>query len=195
MTDDKRRKKRLPRRMTPERLEKAALHYLERYASSRVNLERVLLRKVRRAAQAHGSEPGPMIAAIEPLLDRLEKNGFLDDGAYAEARARSLFRQGNSRRLIGLKLRQKGIAGDRIDAALQALEEALDGNDEDYDLLAAQRYARRRRLGPYRIGAGKPDQDRRDLAVLARQGFTLDTARKALAINNNRMEDQDLSLE
>lgn len=185
MAGETHQKKRLPRRMTPERLEKAALHYLERYASSRVNLERILRRKVLRATQAHGTEPETMMAAIGPLLDRLEKNGFLDDGAYALARARSLFRQGNSRQRIGQKLGQKGVSGDQIDAALQALEENLGGNREDAELIAATRYAQRRRLGPYRLGAAKPDQERRDLAAMARQGFTLDISLKALKLKNH----------
>jgi regulatory protein len=112
----------------------------------------------------------------------------LDDQAYALSKARSLFRQGNSRRRIALKLRQKGLAGDLVDLALQALGESLEGNEEDYDLLAARRYAQRRRLGPYRVGAAKPDQERRDLAALARQGFTLDIARKALETKLDPME-------
>lgn len=177
--------------MTPDRLEKAALHYLERYASSRANLERILRQRVLRSAQAHGNAQEAAIAAIAPLLDRLQKNGLLDDEAYALSKARSLFRQGDSRRRIALKLRQKGLATDLIDAALQALEESLDGNEEDYDLLAARRYAQRRRLGPYRVSAAKPDQERRDLAALARQGFTLDIARKALETNLDPMEHQD----
>jgi regulatory protein len=191
MNDETRRIKRLPRPMTPDRLEKAALHYLERYASSRANLERILRQRVLRSAQAHGNAQEAAIAAIAPLLDRLQKNGLLDDEAYALSKARSLFRQGDSRRRIALKLRQKGLATDLIDAALQALEESLDGNEEDYDLLAARRYAQRRRLGPYRVSAAKPDQERRDLAALARQGFTLDIARKALETNLDPMEHQD----
>ena len=41
-----------PKPPTQERLEKAALHYLERYAASSEGVRRVLMRKVERAARA-----------------------------------------------------------------------------------------------------------------------------------------------
>jgi len=68
-----------PRKVTAESLERAALHYLERYASSAVNLRRVLMRRVLRAAEAHGSEPADGAALVDALVARVRQGGLLDD--------------------------------------------------------------------------------------------------------------------
>ena len=195
-TKKRKAKTRLPLRADPERLERAALHHLERYASSRANLERVLTRKVQRSARTHGTDSAEGIAAIAPILARLEKSGLLDDRLFAQTKARRLFGQGSSRRRIAAKLRQDGIAEALISETLGYLRETLaaDGlTGAEQELAAAMRYAQRRRLGAFRLRPGKPDQDRRDLAALARQGFSLDIARKALALGryNDQVGDYD----
>ena len=55
---------------TEERLMKAALHYLDRYGSSRENLKRVLGRKVMRAARELELDPGDFDAMIEAVVAR-----------------------------------------------------------------------------------------------------------------------------
>ena len=50
------KRRRVPRKATPKRLERVALHYLERYSSSSENLRRVLMRRVERSARAHGTD-------------------------------------------------------------------------------------------------------------------------------------------
>jgi len=54
-----------PRKITAQRLENMALYYLGRYASSSANLRRVLMRKVERAAAAHGADPAEGAKLIE----------------------------------------------------------------------------------------------------------------------------------
>ena len=57
MTRDQPPARKPPRRVTAQYLENAALHYLQRFASSSASLRRVLMRKVDRSAQAHGTDP------------------------------------------------------------------------------------------------------------------------------------------
>lgn len=66
-----------PKPLTPERLRKAALAYLERYAASTEQLRRVLARRLQRAAAAGVAEVGA--AEIEAELARLTAAGLLDD--------------------------------------------------------------------------------------------------------------------
>ncbi len=173
--DRARRRPRGPKKATPEYLEKAALHYLERYASSAENLRRVLLRKVQRSARAHGTDPDEGAAAVEAVVRRYLDSGLLDDRAYAEGRAVSLHRAGHSLPAIRLRLAQKGVDPDTAEAALARLREEA----ADPELAAALRYARKRRLGPYRRGA-RPDNRERDLAALARKGFAPEVARRVI---------------
>ena len=76
-----------------ELLERWALHYLGRYASSAENLRRVLMRRARRLSPEAVSTAKPL---IEALVIRYRESGLLDDAAYAAGRMQSLHRHGAS---------------------------------------------------------------------------------------------------
>jgi regulatory protein len=171
------RRGRLPRQATAAHLENAALHYLERFSSSSANLRRVLLRKVARSARVHGTDPAEGAGLVEAIIARYLQSGLLDDAAYAAQKAASLRRRGTS--LYGLrgKLAVKGVDAELIGATL----ERLDAEGRSGDLAAACALVRRRRLGPYRPQGAQAEHRRKDLAALARAGFSLDIARRVLA--------------
>jgi len=173
-----RRARKLPRRMTAERLENIALHYLSRYASSSGNLRRVLMRRVERAAAAHGDDPADGARLIDALVTRFQRSGLIDDRAYAAQKAASLQRRGASRFGIRGKLRQKDVETGLIDDAVATLDEGGAGTGE---FAAACALVRRRRLGPCRAAGQRVAMRQKDLATLARAGFGLDVARRALA--------------
>lgn len=164
-----------PRAITAEYLDKAALFYLERYASSAENLARVLMRRVEKAARAGISDRDEGRRLVDALVERYRARGLLDDKAYAEGRARSLLRQGRPRAAIARRLAAKGVDSEAIDAALGGLTE----ESGDPDLSAAIAFARRRRLGPWRLRDRAAFRDR-DLAALGRAGFSYDLARKVV---------------
>ena len=173
---EKRRKR--PRRITPEYLERAALHHLERYASSSENLRRVLTRRVWKAARlaedGNAVEEEQAAAWIETVVEKLQRGGLLDDRAYAEGRVVALRRQGESARGIAMKLGAKGVPRDTVDAALE-----LDEPEND-DVAAAVAYARRRRLGPWRKPEEREERRDRDMAALARKGYRLELCRRVI---------------
>jgi regulatory protein len=167
-----------PRALTEAALENAALHYLGRFASSSGNLRRVLLRKLARAAGPDG-DTSEGVRVVDELIARYRRSGLLDDRAYAAQAAASLARRGASRFSIRGKLAQKGVATDLVKEALQGLDDG--GNSE---LAAACALVRRRRLGPYRSQAARLAWGRKDLATIARAGFSLDIARRVLATDD-----------
>jgi len=170
------RKKRGPRKVSEKRLNNVALHYLARYSASADSLRRVLMRRVRRSVQTHGTDLDEGTEWVEALLVRFQELGYLDDRAYAENRARSLMARGTSTRGIQMRLREKGVGGGDIDAALEALSESW----AEPDLAAAAKLARRRRLGPYRDPELRGERRDKDLAALARTGFSYDIARRVI---------------
>lgn len=172
-----RKPRKLPRRMTAERIENVALHYLGRYASSSGNLRRVLMRRVERAAAAHGDDPAAGARLVEALIARFLRSGLIDDRAYAAQKAASLQRRGASRFGIRGKLRQKGVEADLVAAAVATLDE---GEASASEFAAACALVRRRRLGPCRPAGQRAAMRQKDLATLARAGFGLDVARRAL---------------
>ncbi len=174
------RRPRGPRKATPKYLRNAALHYLERYASSSGHLRRLLLAKVARSARAHGADPEinaeAGAAAVEALIAELLGAGLLDDARYAGERARVLHRRGASARAIRAELMAKEIEADDIERALAGLREEA----AEPELAAALAYARRRRLGPYRGPDTREDRREKDLAALGRKGFGYDLARRVI---------------
>ena len=175
-----RRKKKVPRKATAKHLENAALHYLSRFATSAENLKRVMMRKVDRSAHYHGTDAEEGRAHVEGLIGRYLNSGLLDDAAYARSRAESLHRRGNSARMIRGKLRQKGVADEDIENALEA--RGKDGGEDggDAELQAAVNFARRRRLGPFAAKPPDGEQREKQLAALARAGFSYDIARRVV---------------
>jgi regulatory protein len=167
--------RRAKRPLTATALENSALHYLGRFATSSGNLRRVLLRKVARSAIEEGDRSAGL-RLVEELIARYLRSGLLDDRAYAAQAASSLARRGASRHAIGGKLAQKGVAAELVKEALQGLDAG--GSSE---LASACALIRRRRLGPYRAPALRAASRNKDLAALARAGFSLDIARRVLA--------------
>lgn len=151
---------------------KAALHYLDRYGSSRENLKRVLERKVMRAARELELDPGDFDAMIEAVVARCAASGLVNDRLFAESRIASERRKGRSARRIGAVLAAKGIE--------QELAEELMAQEESDGLTAACIAARKRRFGPWRRGEPDPDRLRKEMAALCRQGFSLSVARKVV---------------
>lgn len=169
-------KRRVPRKATAKSIENAALWYLTRFATSGANLERVLARRVERSARHHGTEREEGMAIIARLIARYRQSGLIDDRAYAIARAGTLNRRGKPVKAITLALRAKGVMGEDIDGALLALED----QGADPDMGAAARYARRRRLGPFRAAPEREEHRERDLAAMARAGFGYGVARRII---------------
>jgi regulatory protein len=154
-----------------ELLERWALQYLGRYASSAENLRRVLMRRVRRRAP----ESVPAAAAlIDALVERYRESGLLDDAAYAAARVQSLHHSGASMRAMRARLAAKGVPAADVADAVSDLRAAA----SDPDLAAACVFARRRRLGPFRRAAA---DHARELGSFARAGFSRRVAEAVLA--------------
>jgi regulatory protein len=169
--------KKQPRKIpTLQNLTNVALHYLGRYAASEASLRRVLQNRLRRAAldrpefAADYEKQKALRSVIETIIEGHKKTGALNDAAFAEVKINSLRRQGRSRRAIEQKLTLKGI--DRTVAA-----KAFDRNDEgiepeDVERQAALKFAKRRKLGPFSVKIGDPHQQRKDIATMARAGFS-----------------------
>ncbi|MGY8993424.1 MAG: regulatory protein RecX [Rhodospirillales bacterium] len=165
-----------PRKATAHHLENKALYYLARFATSQENLRRVLMRAVLLSASHHGTDIETGARDIVVLLDKLTGRGLLNDAAYAESRARALRRRGLSARTVRGRLLAYGLDGELIIAALEAVDEHGGG-----ELAAATALARRRGLGPYRRTKREKGSRDKDLAALARAGFSYKIARTVIA--------------
>lgn len=162
---------RTPRPVTASYLRNAALNYLKQRSASRAMVRRTLVRRATSRLQVRALEP-ETIAAIDRVLQALCDDGLINDAAFARGRKGSLAHKGLPARRIAQGLKLKGVDAAVINDTL------ADGID---DLAQARRYAERRRLGPWSRKPQSPEQHRKDLATLARAGFSFAHASKALA--------------
>ncbi len=192
----------VPKPVSERRLENVALFYLQRFAASAETLRRVLRRRVDRSARVHGTDRAEGHAMAERVVARMVAAGLVDDRAFALARAARLHGRGASPRLISVHLKARGIGADLVDQALAGLaadlgadgqapgaggEEAGSGgsrragSSDEVAFRAAVNLARRRRLGPFRREEERAAFLKKDLATLARAGFSYAIARRLLA--------------
>lgn len=165
-----------PRKVTAKSLERVAVHYLDRFDTTAANLHRVLMNRVRRSAQFHETDIEEGEGLVAALVERFVGVGIVDDARYATTRSQSLFRRGSSLRAIEFKLREKGVKPPEIEAALEALRDET----ENPDFVAAAALVRRRRLGPYRKSEVREMSRDKDLAALARAGFSYSVAQRVI---------------
>ncbi len=142
-----------------------ALRYVSRFATSRAKLLAYLNRKLQERGWDGEGAPAP-----EQLVERLAELRYVDDRSFAVMKSAALTRRGYGARRVAQTLRADGIAdADREEADTQLSNDSWD---------AADRFARRKRLGPY--AAAPADLRQRDKAIAAflRAGHGFDTARR-----------------
>lgn len=206
-------------------LSHAAAYYLARYAATEQDLQRVLQNKILRAARADlqfaadAELQEHLRQTIEGLIVKYKKAGVLNDVQFAVARTEGMRRQGASKQMILRKLRLRGVSAAIIEDALTQTKDmfteqgppllgrviAQGVSGESVELKAAEIYARRKGLGPFRKRKANWSEDemlsedepkgaktkhavelqraRKDLAAMARAGFSFEVARKILQFN------------
>ncbi len=156
-----------PRRsrpLDPDALQRLAIGYVGRYATTQAKLEAYLRRKIAERGWDDPAEP-----PIAALVARCADAGFVDDQAFAEARSAALVRRGFGARRIGQALAHAGIARDVAERLLPVDDDAV---------AAARAFARRRRLGPYASGPIDDVAKRRGIAAMIRAGHSFELARR-----------------
>jgi regulatory protein len=142
-------------------LDRLALRYVERFATTRGKLTDYLRRKIR--------ERGWDGAAADPaaLAEKMAELGYIDDLAFGEARATAMARRGLGRRRVSVAFRQAGIGED--DAA------TLAAGIEDRSVQAALTFARKKRIGPFALTAPDKALREKQIGMMIRGGhdFTL----------------------
>lgn len=154
-----------PKPLDAPALERLALRYVERSATTRAKLARYLSDKIRGRGWA-----GERAADPQGVANRMAELGYIDDRAFAEARARSLTRRGLGKRRVTVALRQAGVAEEDAGGAEEIVAEGT--------LASALAFARRRRIGPF--GTSEPDRAmlEKQIGALVRAGHDFDLARK-----------------
>ncbi|WP_340151519.1 regulatory protein RecX [uncultured Sneathiella sp.] len=168
----KEKRRRKPVEPTPKWLRDQALRYLNRFPATRQKMTQHLYNKAAPQLEHFDIDEEKLSVDIEKTVADMVKAGFINDTEFAASKARLMARQGRSVAQIGLKLQEMAFSD-----ADQS--QALDGLGEDknaLDRLAAARFVKRRRFGPYKPEETREERRNKELASLARQGFSFDVA-------------------
>jgi regulatory protein len=141
-----------------------------KYATTRAKLCAYLSRKLRERGWSEETEPD-----LDALANRFTELGYVDDAAYALAKARSLGARGYGKRRIAQKLSIDGV-DEEDGTAARALAHSA-------SLEAALIFARRRRIGPF--APSSPDRSQREkwIAAMVRAGHDYGLSRAISMMN------------
>jgi len=159
-----------------ETLERLALHYVGRYATTRAKLRTYLDRKIRERGWAEGKP-----ASLDALVERISVLGYIDDRAFAESKAGALSRRGYGVRRVADALRVAGITEE--DAAPVTEAAAAVGWD------AALAFARRKRIGPFAQEEADDQRRKKNVAAMIRAGHPFEFARILINSKPGRVPD------
>ena len=149
-------------------LDRLALRYVERFATTRSRLAQYLVRKIR--------ERGWEGASADPaaVAEKLAELGYIDDRAFGEARAAAMGRRGLGKRRVTGALHQAGIVEEDRDAIVPAVE--------DRALETALAFARRRRIGPFAVVRAERPEREKHIAAMIRGGHDFTLSRRIASL-------------
>ncbi|MGB3167444.1 MAG: RecX family transcriptional regulator [Alteraurantiacibacter sp.] len=171
MHGNKPNRRRTPRPRKPLNqavLEELALAYVARFATSAAKLERYLQRKLRERGWDEEAREPPDLAA---LVARYVERDYIDDTAYAKARAGDLLRRGYGANRVRQALGQAGIGE-------QVRDEVAPG--EATKRRAALHLARKRGFGPFALQPADREKREKHIAAMLRAGHTFDHTRSLI---------------
>ena len=171
------RKRKKTLQVTIEEMRNFALAYVDKYAPSKQQIKTYLLKKYLKASVSNikKQDVNDLIDAV--LLD-LEKNKFINDKFYSDSKAKNMIRRGSSINKIRNYLISKGIKDEFIKETVLKIQE----ENSDQDFFSALKLCKKKRIGPARTEDNRSLFYKKDISLLARNGFDFETSKKVMDI-------------
>ena len=163
--------------MTVEEMRNFAFNYVEKYAPSKQQLKTYLLKKYLKASITNVKKQD-ITNLIDVVLFDLEKNKFINDKFYSESKAKSMIQRGNSISKIRNYLIGKGIQDKYIKDTVNKIKD----ENSDQDFFSAIKICKKKRIGPARTEDNRQLFYKKDISLLARNGFDFETSKKVMDI-------------
>ena len=157
-----------------------ALTYVEKYAPSKQQLKTYLLKKYLKLSVPDVKKKD-VNNLIDVVLSDLEKSKFINDKFYSESKAKSMIQRGNSINKIRNYLIVKGINNEFIKDTINKI---TDENSEQ-DFFSAIKICKKKRIGPARTENNRSLFYKKDISLLARNGFDFETSKKVMDIEKD----------
>ena len=162
-------------KVTVEEMRNFAFAYVEKYAPSKQQLKTYLLKKYLKTSVPNVRKQD-VTNLIDIVLSDLEKNKFVNDQFYSDSKAKSMIQRGNSINKIRNYLLGKGINNQYIKETLEKIQD----KNSDQDFYSAIKICKKKRIGPARIEDNRSLFYKKDISLLARNGFGFETSKKVM---------------
>ena len=174
------RNKKKTLKVTVEEMRNFAFSYIEKYAPSKQQLKTYLLKKYLKGSGT-SVKKNDVVNLIDIILSDLQKDKFIDDKFYSDSKAKSMIRRGNSINKIRSYLIGKGINDKFIKDTVNKIQD----DNEDQDFFSAIKICKKKRIGPARVEDNRSLFYKKDISILARNGFDFETSKKVMDINKD----------
>ena len=174
------RNKRKTLQVTVDEMRNFAFSYIEKYAPSKQQLKTYLLKKYLKTSVPNVKKQD-VSNLIDIVLFDLEKNKFINDKFYSESKAKSMIQRGNSINKIKNYLLGKGINDEFIKDTVNKIKD----DNSDQDFFSAIKICKKKRIGPARTEDNRPLFYKKDISLLARNGFDFQTSKKVMDIKKD----------
>ena len=166
--------------MTVEEMRNFAFTYVEKYAPSKQQLKTYLLKKYLKSSVPNVKKKD-VTDLIDIVLSDLEKNKFINDKFYSESKAKSMIQRGSSINKIRSYLIGKGINDRFISDTVHHIRD----QNSDQDFFSAIKICKKKKIGPARTEDNRPLFYKKDISLLARNGFDFETSKKVMDIKKD----------
>ena len=167
-------------KITVEEMRNFSLSYVEKYSPSRQQIKTYLLKKYLKQSISSIKKQN-IIDLIDVVLSDLEKTKFISDKFYSDSKAKNLIQRGTSINKIRNYLISKGIQDRYIKETINKINE----NNEDQDFFSAIKICKKKRIGPSRTEDNRPLFYKKDISLLARNGFDFETSKKVMDLKKD----------
>ena len=164
--------------VTLEEMRNFSFAYIEKYAPSKQQLRTYLLKKYLKANVANVKKQD-ITDLIDIVLVDLEKSKFISDKFYSESKSRSLIQKGSSINKIRNYLMGKGMNDVYIKETIEKSKE----DNSDQDFFSGIKICKKKRIGPARAEDNRPLFYKKDISLLARNGFSFETSKRIMDID------------
>ena len=172
------RNKRKTLKVTVEEMRNFAFSYVEKYAPSKQQLKTYLLKKYLKIS-VPDVKKRDVNNLIDIVLSDLEKNRFINDKFYSDSKAKSMIQRGNSINKIRNYLIGKGINDQFIKETVNKIKD----ENSAQDFFSAIKICKKKRIGPARTEDNRSLFYKKDISLLARNGFDFEISKKVMDID------------
>jgi len=165
---------------TVEEMRNFSFSYLEKFSPSKQQLKTYLLKKYLKSSNTKNKKQN-LVDLINTVLLDLEKTKFISDKFYSDTKAKKLIQKGSSINKIRNYLISKGISNKYIKETINKINE----NNENQDFFSAIKICKKKRIGPSRPDDNRPLFYKKDISILARNGFDFETSKKVMDLDKD----------